>query len=107
MKTFLIASAALALVAVPAQAQLGGGLGGVLSGSGGGSVGVGTLPSLPSPPEMRDLPVRGAVDGAASGSGSARADRRSGRVDATGNGNANGGGTLNAPLLIGSGNGSA
>ncbi|MGV3555856.1 MAG: PRC-barrel domain-containing protein [Croceibacterium sp.] len=107
MKTFLIASAALAFVAVPAQAQLGGSLGGVLGGSGGGSIGVGSLPTLPSPPEMRDLPVRGAVDGAASGSGSARADRRSGRVDASGSGNASGAGTLNAPLLGGSGAGSA
>jgi hypothetical protein len=107
MKKFLIASATLAFIAVPAQAQLGGSLGGVLGGSGAGSIGIGSMPSLPNPPEMRDLPVRGAVDGAARGSGSAQADRRSGRVDASGEGRGNGAANLNAPLLGASGSGSA
>ncbi len=112
MKSLLIAGAAMALISIPAQAQLlGGSGGGALGGTLGGTGAIG-LPSLPSAPDLpnptSDLPsARGTLDGAASGHGSARADRKSGKVHANGGGSANGAGTLTGPLLDASGNGSA
>jgi hypothetical protein len=87
MKRILIAGTAIALFAVPAHAQLlgGGGLGGTLGGAVGGTLGgAGSIGSFPT--DTIDNTTRGTLDARGSGSGSAHADRRSGRVNADGQG---------------------
>lgn len=116
MKLVLVATSALALIAVPAQAQLlggggsiGGSLGGMLNGSIGQSLPVPSTNSLPT-----STTASGARDGGnASGSakGSARADRRSGAVEVNGSGSGSiavgATGALVTPAGTSSGNGSA
>lgn len=98
MKRILIAGTALALIAAPAHAQLlgGGGLGGSIGGTLGGTLG--GAGSIGSPTSGIGSVTRGTLDGAGTVNGSARADRRSGRVDASGNGNAGGSGSLGSAL---------
>ncbi|WP_379536951.1 hypothetical protein [Novosphingobium tardum] len=116
MKLVLVATSALALIAVPAQAQLLGG-GGSIGGSLGGMLNGSIRQSLPVP-STTSLPTSttasGARDGGnASGSakGSARADRRSGAVEVNGSGSGSiavgATGALVTPAGTPSGNGSA
>lgn len=101
-KIAFISAAALIAIANPAQAQLigGGGLGGVLGGSGSGSAGS-TLGGIGSLPRV-DSSTIGSVSGSGEARASKKVDRRSGKVDASGSGSAQGNGslgqTLDAPL---------
>lgn len=90
MKRIILAGTALALFAAPAQAQLLGGSGGIGGGLG-GTIG-GTLGGAGSAGQMGgiDSVTRGTLDGSAAGSGSVRADRRTGQVGANGSGSGSG-----------------
>lgn len=113
MKAFLAGTTALLLTAMPAQAQIlggGGGLGGMIGGTlgGGGSIG-----SIGMPTDTIGSATRGTIDGAASSSGSHSVDRKSGKVHADRNASANGSGdisqTVTGPMrsVTGSGSGNA
>lgn len=94
MKILLAGTTALLLTAMPAQAQIlggGGGLGGVIGGTigGGGSIG-----SVGMPGETIRSVTRGTLDGSARTSGSQSVDRKTGKVRAERNADANGSGDL-------------
>lgn len=113
MKAFLAGTTALLLVAMPAQAQIlggSGGLGGMIGGTIGGS---GSIGSIGMPTDTIGSATRGTIDGAASSSGSHSVDRKSGKVHADRNASANGSGdlshTITGPMnsVTGSGSGNA
>ena len=84
MKTTLIAASALALIAMPAHAQLlggGGGLGGGLGGMVGGTLGAPmSMPTMPMNTVTRT--ASGTLDGTANTAGSQSVDRKTGHVEA-------------------------
>ncbi len=87
MKNLLIAASALALVSVPAHAQLlgGGGIGGMVGGALGGAGNIGAGPigmPLQTTTDTIRSTTRGAVDATGSTSGSQKANARSGSVEA-------------------------
>lgn len=98
MKRILIAATALTLFAAPAHAQLlgGGGLGGSIGGTLGGTLGGGG--SIGSAANGIDSATRGTFDSAGRVDGAAGADRRSGRVEARGNGSGSANGSLGSTL---------
>lgn len=118
MKTITFAAAAaLTVFALPAQAQLigggglggglGGGVGGVLGGSGSASSSMGGLPRI----DRSSIGSIGSVDATGEARASKKVDRRSGKVDASGSGSAQGNGalgqTLDTPFASATGSSSA
>lgn len=94
MKILLAGTTALLLTAMPAQAQIlggGGGLGGMIGGAigGGGSIG-----SMDMPGDTIRSVTRGTLDGSARTSGSKSVDRKRGTVRAERSAEANGSGDL-------------
>lgn len=91
MRKLIAFSAILLCSAMPAHAQLVGGLGGGVGGTLGGA---GSIGSIGSPMDTLDSTTRGTLRGSGSTRGSQSVNRKSGQVHADRNAEANGGGDL-------------